>query len=148
MVGDICLASDPNMLRNEKYFEFVLFDQERQKCMGTTMLLDMPEEDGKRYLLYCPNPSVGLVSEVSAKKLYSMMTDRIKNFASENNFDAVLVDKKHGSSTNRAGLFQTSLDQSCLKDASGSEMKISLDKQHNLGGGYNYKDNLQFVWKK
>ena len=136
------------MLKNENYFEFVLFDQERQKCMGTTMLLNMVEPDGKKYLLYCPNPSVGLVSEVSAKKLYQQMTNQIKSFALENGFDGVLVDKNHGRSTNRAGLFQNSLDQSCLKNKNGGERNIDLKENHVLGGGYNYKNKLQFVWEK
>lgn len=148
MVGDVCLASDPNMLKNDKYLEFVMFDQEKQKCVGTTMLLNMPEPDGKKYLLYCPNPSVGLVSEVSAKKLYQTMTNRIKTFAEENGFDGVLVDKTHGKSTNRAGLFQNSLDQSCLKDTKGSDKIMNLKQSHLLGGGYSYKDRLQIIWQK
>lgn len=148
MVGDICLAPDPNMLKNEKYFEFVLFDEDREKCVGTTMLMEMDEDTGEKYLLYCPNPSVGLVSEVSAKKLYKAMTDEIIKFSKENNFDAVLVDSQHGRSTNRAGLFQQSLAQSCLKDASGKELKINLAKEYPLGKGYAYKDNLEIVWKK
>ncbi len=149
MVGDICLAQDPTMLKNEKYFEFVLFDEDRQKCVGTTMLLEMNEvEDGKKYLLYCPNPAVGLVSEVSAKKLYKKMTDQIIQFSKENNFDAILVDKTHGKSTNRAGLFQQSLEQSCLKDSAGKEININLKNKYILGGGYAYQDNLQVVWMR
>lgn len=148
MVGDVCLAEDPNMLKNEKYFEFVLFDEEREKCMGTCMLMEMDEKDGKKYLLYCPNPSVGLVSEVSAKKLYKGITDKVIQFSKDNNFDGVLVDKTHGKSTNRAGLFQQSLDQSCLKDNSGKEIAINLNDKYVLGGGYTYQDNLQAVWLK
>ena len=148
MVGDICLASDQNMLKNENYFEFVLFDQEKKKCVGTTMLLNMEEPDGKKYLLYCPNPSVGLVSEVSAKKLYKAMTDQVSEFAEDNDFDGVLVKKTHGHATNRAGLFQNSLEQSCLKDEKGSDRTISLSEEHTLGGGYKYKDDLQIVWEK
>ncbi|MDP3836826.1 MAG: hypothetical protein Q8Q67_01880 [bacterium] len=125
MVGDICIGKDPKMLENTNYFEFVLFDQEKKKNVGTTMLLQMDEPDGK-YLLYCPNPAVSLVSEVSAKKIYQAITARISHFAEENGFKAVLVDKRHGHSTNRAGLFQQSLEQSCLKDRSGQERKVNL----------------------
>lgn len=148
MVADICLAQDPNMLTNKDYFEFVLMDPDRQKCVGTTMLMSMNEPDGKKYLLYCPNPSVGLVSEVSAKKLYQSMTDRIKEFAKDNGFNGVLVDKTHGKSTNRAGLFQNSLDQSCLKDATNRDIIVNLKEEYVLGGGYKYKNGLQIVWKK
>lgn len=149
MVGDICLAGDPNMLKNPKYFELVLFDEERTKCVGTTMLLEMDEPKGeKKYLLYCPNPSVGLVSEVSAKRLYQMLTRQVTRFASDNGFDALLVDKKHGRSTNRAGLFQQSLEQSCLKDKAGKERLVSLTDSHTLGGGYTYQNDLQLVWER
>jgi len=48
MVADICIASDPNMLENKNYFEFVLFDEERRKNVGTDMLLSMQEPDGKK----------------------------------------------------------------------------------------------------
>lgn len=149
MVADVCIANDPNMLKNENYFEFVLFDQEKNKCAGTVMLLEMDEpEDGKKYLLYGPNPSVSLVSEVSAKKLYTLLTKNIATFAKDNNFDAVLVNKTHGRSTNRAGLFQQSLEQSCQKNKDGQEIVFNLKKSHLLGGNYSYKDNLRAVWIK
>ena len=149
MVADVCIANDPNMLKNENYFEFVLFDQEKNKCAGTVMLLEMDEpEDGKKYLLYGPNPSVSLVSEVSAKKLYTLLTKNIATFAKDNNFDAVLVNKTHGRSTNRAGLFQQSLEQSCQKNKDGQEIVFNLKKSHLLGGSYSYKDDLRAVWIK
>ncbi|MEN9552283.1 MAG: hypothetical protein RI935_660 [Candidatus Parcubacteria bacterium] len=147
MVADVCLANDPNMLVNKNYFEFVLFDEERKVCMGTTMLLVMEDAD-KKYLLYCPNPSVGLVSEVSAKVIYQKISDIIISFARDNTFDGVLVNKTHGNSTNRAGLFQKSLEASCLKDGFGREVTINLEKSHPLGGGYSYQKNLQAIWLK
>jgi hypothetical protein len=149
MVADVCIATDFNMLKNENYFEFVLFDQDKNKCVGTVMLLEMNEpEDNKKYLLYNPNPSVGLVSEVSAKKLYQLLTRHISKFAQDNNFDAVLVDKIHGKSTNRAGLFQQSLEQSCLKDENGGEINFNLKNNHSLGSSYSYQNNLKAVWIK
>ncbi len=149
MVADVCIATDTNMLKNENYFEFVLFDQDKNKCVGTVMLLEMNEpEDNKKYLLYNPNPSVGLVSEVSAKKLYQLLTRHISKFAQDNNFDAVLVDKIHGKSTNRAGLFQQSLEQSCLKDENGGEINFNLKNNHSLGSSYSYQNNLKAVWIK
>ena len=148
MVGDICLAEDPTMLKNNRYFEYVLFDQEKRKCSGTSMLLEMPEADGKKYLLYCPNPSVSLISEVSAKKIYKMLTDRISTFAKENGFEAVLVNKTHGHSTNRAGLFQKNLEQSCLKDATGRKIVFNLKDSHVLGSSYKYQKGLNAVWIK
>ncbi len=149
MVADICVANDPNMLKNSKYFECVLFDEERKKCVGTIMLLEMNDPaDGKKYLLYCPNPSVGLVSEVSAKRLYQILTKQVTQFANENGFDALLVDKGHGHSTNRAGLFQQNLEQSCLKDRTGKERIISLSNRHTLSGGYSYQNDLQIVWER
>ena len=148
MIGDICLAADPKMLEKKNYFEFVLFDEERKKCVGTCMLLSMEEPDGKKYLLYCPNPSVDLVSQVSAEKLYKLITSQIITFAKENNFDGVLLNKKHGNATNRSGLFQASLEKSVLRDIEGHEIIFNLKNKHQLSGGYVYQENLNAVWMK
>lgn len=146
MVGDVCLATDADMLKNEDYFEFVLFDEDKNKCVGTTMLMSMDEGKGEKYLLYGPNPAVGLVSEVSSKKLYQLLTKQISQFAKDNNFTGVLVDKTHGRSTNRAGLFQQTLEQSCLKDQNNQELVFNLKKSYLLGGHYSYQDNLRAVY--
>ena len=147
-VAHICIATDPKMLENPDYLELVIFDPERKKNMGTTMLLTMEEPNGKKYLLYNPNPSVGLVSEVSAKRLYKMLTDQVTEFAKDNGFDGILVNPNHGQSTNRGGLFLQALQQSTQKNEEGVEKKINLEKDHLLGGAYKYKDNLSIVWEK
>lgn len=146
MVGDICIAVNYKMLENKNYFEFVLFDENRKKCVGTTMLLNMEEPEGKKYLLYCPNPSVDLVSQVSAEKLYKLITKEIINFAKENKFDGILVDKRHGHSTNRSGLFQTSLEKSVLCDEKNGDIIFNLKNKHELSSGYVYQNNLNAVW--
>ena len=147
MVAHVCIATNYQMLENPNYFELVIFDPERKRNMGTTMLLTMEEPDNKKYLLYNPNPSVGLVSEVSAKRLYKMMTDQVIEFAKENNFDGILVNPNHGASTNRGGLFLQALQQSTVKE-NDSDKKINLSKEHTLGGGYKYKNDLSIIWEK
>lgn len=146
MIGDICIATDPKMLENKNYFEFVLFDELRKKCVGTTMLLKMEEPDGKKYLLYCPNPSVDLVSQVSAEKLYKLITKEVASFADKNKFDGILVDKQHGHSTNRSGLFQTSLKKSILHNNKDEEIIFNLKNKHQLSDSYVYQKNLNAVW--
>lgn len=147
MVGDICLAADPTMLENRNYFEFVMFDEERKKCVGTVMLLRMEEPDGKKFLLYCPNPSVDLVSQVSAEKLYKLITSQVISFAQENNFDGVVFNKQHGQATNRSGLFQAALEKSVLR-REGNELLVNLQNEHVLSGGYKYQAGLNAVWLK
>lgn len=147
MIGDICLATSSTLWNDEKYFEFVMFDQERNRCMGTVMLKTLDESKSKRYLLFCPNPSVGLVSEVSAKKLYHKIKDIVINFAVENDYSGVVLDKQHGHSTNRAGLFQQTLESSVLKDDDGEERVINLNKKYPLGS-YEYEKNLRAVYLK
>ena len=132
MVGDICIGTDPKMLENPHYFEYILFDEERTKCVGTVMLMEIKEEDGKKYLLYCPNPSVDLVSQVSAMKLYEKITERIKKFTKDNGYDAIILDKTHGKSTNRSGLFLTALQKSLLKNETGEEKTYHLSKEYTL----------------
>lgn len=148
MVGDVCLATDTDMWKNENYLEFVLFDEDKNKCVGTVMLLEMKEDNGQKYLLYGPNPAVGLVSEVSSKKLYQILTKHIAKFAQDNNFDGVLANKTHGRSTNRAGLFQQSLEQSCLKGDNNQELVFNLNKNYHLGGSYSYQEDLRAVYLK
>lgn len=148
MVGDVCIAMNPKMLENKNYFEFVFFDESRKKCVGTTMLLKMEEPEDKKYLLYCPNPSVDLVSQVSAEKLYKLITKEIINFAKENKFDGILVNKTYGHATNRSGLFQTSLEKSILHDEKGGDIVFNLKNKHELSTNYIYQNNLNVVWLK
>ncbi len=146
MVGDICIASNPEMLENKDYFDFVLFDENRKKCVGTCMLLNMQEPKGKKYLLYCPNPSVDLVSQVSAEKLYKLITAKIIDFAQKNNFEGILLDKRHGHATNRSGLFQTTLEKSVLYDNEENEIILNLENKHQLSNNYVYQEKLNVVW--
>ncbi|MDD2680977.1 MAG: hypothetical protein PHE20_02610 [Patescibacteria group bacterium] len=145
MVGDVCLATDSTMWEDKDYFEMVLFDQERNRCTGTVMLKTLSESKDKKYLLFCPNPSVGLVSEVSAKKLYNKLKDLTITFAQENNYQGVVLDKKHGRSTNRAGLFQKALERSVSKDDQGEEVVIDLMKPYSVGS-YSYEKDLRAVY--
>lgn len=145
MVADVCIASDASMWEDREYFEFVLFDEARSRCMGTTMLKTI-NDSGKKYLLYSPNPSVGLVSEVSAKKLYKKITEEIINLAKNNDYDAVIMDKSIGKSTNRGGLFHRSLENSCLRE-DGKEIVINLEKEQLLSS-YSYQKDLRAVYIK
>lgn len=148
MIGDICIASNPKMLENKNYFDFVLFDEDRKKCVGTCMLLNMEEPGARKYLLYCPNPSVDLVSQVSAERLYKLITTKVIDFALNNNFDGVLLDKRHGHATNRSGLFQTTLEKSVVRNDQGEEVILNLKNEHQLSGNYVYKEKLNAVWLK
>ncbi len=147
-VGDICLGLDEKMWTNPNYFELVLFDADRLKCIGTVMLLNMPEPDGKRYLLYGPNPSVEFDDKVSSFKLFDQLSRIVTEFAQENDFDGVVFDPEHGRSTNRSWDFQTALEKSQLKENDGKIKKIDLKKDHLLWGNYEYREDLSFLWKK
>lgn len=120
------------MWENPEYFELVLFDTDRLKCIGTVMLLNMPEPDGKKYLLYGPNPSVEFDDKVSSFKLFDQLSRIVIKFAQENNFDGVVFNPEHGLSTNRSGDFQSALEQSQLRENDGKMMKIDLNKDHLL----------------
>lgn len=148
MVADVCLAWDPKMLENPNYFEFVLFDEERKKNIGTVMLLAMEDTDGKKYLLYCPNPSTDIVSKVSSGKLYQWLTRQVSAFAEINGFDAVLADTTHGRGTNRPGKFHEVFNASVLKSAEGVRRTIDLSEVHMLGGSYTYQKGLSMIWER
>ncbi len=148
MVADVCIAADLKMLEKKEYFEFVLFDEDRKKNIGTVMLLKMEESKRKKYLLYCPNPSTDIVSKVSAGKLYQWITKQVTNFAEENGFNGVLVDTTHGRSTNRPGKFQETLTASVLRGKDNLPKKVSLTNPHALGGNYVFQKDLSVIWEK
>ena len=64
------------------------------------MLMEI-NDGGKKHLLYCPNPSSELCSKVSESKLYEEITRQMINFADNNDFDSIIVDKRSGWGTNR-----------------------------------------------
>jgi hypothetical protein len=101
-VGDVCIGLDAPMWRNPDYFELVLFDIDRLRCVGTVMLLSMTEPDGKKYLLFGPNPSVEFDDKVSSFKLFDQLSRIVAEFARESGFDGVVFDPEHGRSTNRS----------------------------------------------
>ncbi|MCP4522962.1 MAG: hypothetical protein GY828_01955, partial [Candidatus Gracilibacteria bacterium] len=144
-VGDICIGVNSEMWKNEDYFELVLFDQERQKNIGTVMLLNMEEDNGDKYLLFGPNPSIEFDDKVSSQKLFEKISKIIKTFAEENNYNGVLFDPTHGRSTNRSGDFQNRLIESQLKDNNNEIKTIDLKKEYQLGGEYIYQNNLSYL---
>ncbi len=149
MVADVCIAADPKMLENPNYFEFVLFDEDREKNIGTVMLLVMEEpKSKKKYLLYCPNPSTDIVSKVSSGKLYQWLTKQVTDFAEANGFEGVLTDTRHGHATNRPGKFYESLTSSVVREKDGSSKKMNLKQSHSLGGSYAYQNDLSVIWEK
>jgi len=147
MVWHICIATDHDMWKNPNYFEYVMFDEAKQKNVWTVMLLTI-EDRWKKYLLFWPNPSEWLTSEVSAKKLYFSIRDEIAKFAEENWYDGVILDTKYWESTNRAWVFQDTLKNSVLTNKDGTVKIIDLEKSHILGGGHSYQKGLNFVWER
>ncbi len=147
----ICIWNDKEMWSNPNYFEFLLMDLDRKKNIWTTMLLKI-EDNNKKYLLFCPNPSEEFTSKVSSKDLYNSILKNIVSFASDNNFDGIIVDTSHWHWTNRWWAFQTVFENSVLRDDNWELVKIDLQKIHELwtysGITYEYKDNLNFVWKR
>lgn len=143
----VCIWADPEMWKNEDYFEFVLMDIDRKVNIWTTMLLHI-DDNNKKYLLFWPNPSEEFTGKVSAKDLYYQILWQVSDFAQNNWYDWIILDTTHGKSTNRWWAFQTVLENSVLKDDNWEELKINLQKHHKLWGWYDYKNWLNFVWKK
>lgn len=146
-VWQICIWWDSNMWINPNYFEFVLMDIDRKQNIGTTMLLKI-EDNNKKYLLFWPNPSEEFVAKVSARDLYYQILNQVIGFAENNNFDWIILDKEYGHSTNRWWTFQTTLENSILKDNSWTPLSIDLQKSHKLWWSYSYQNWLNFVWRK
>jgi len=146
-VGWICIWVDKKMWQNPNYFEFVLMDIDRKVNIWTTMLLHL-EDNNKKYLLFWPNPSEEFTGKVSAKDLYYQIIWKVSDFAENNWYDWIILNAQHWRSTNRWWSFQTVLENSVLKDDNWKKIVINLQKSHKLWWGYEYKDWLNFVWKK
>jgi len=148
----ICIATDTGMWDNQNYFEFVMFNEDTKTCEGTVMLLNMEEDDGKKYLLYCPNPSEHLLTQVSYEDCYRKLTPIIVNFSRENGYDGlVLSEMVEGASTNRTGGFASTLKNSKLKKPNGELEYAPVEKAHQLSGNYQYggdKMKLNYIWKR
>jgi hypothetical protein len=138
------------MWENPDYFEFVLFDQDDKQCEGTIMLLKM-KEDGKKYLLYNPNPSERLISQVSYEITYHKLTKIMAKFAEENGFDGLVVnDTVAGHCTNRTGGFAQTIEKNKLREA-GQPIPLKLKESHHLGGSYSFggrAGDLHYLWKR
>jgi len=147
-VAGICIWVVEKMWDNENYFELVLFDKERKKCIWTVMLLTMQEPNWNKYLLFCPNPSEEFNDKVSSQLLYKKISKIIINFSIENDYDWILFDPIYWRATNRSWDFQKALEDSQLKDENNEIMKISLEKEYLLGGEYKYKNDLSFLWER
>lgn len=147
-VWDVCIWKDVKMWKNKDYFELVLFDLDRQKNIWTVMLLNMQEDNWKKYLLFWPNPSVEFNDKVSSEKLFEQISKIIVNFASENNYDWVVFDPTHWRSTNRSWDFLKALEKSQIRDENWEVKKINLDKKYLLWLLYEYQNNLSYLWRK
>lgn len=147
----LCIAGDESMWKNKNYFEFILVDEETNKCVGTVMLLNIEAENGKKYLWFGPNPFESFLDVVSSEACYNFMHQTICEFASENGFDGVVVPSKDeqilGQCTNRGGDFPGFIKESRLKDEKGKPRIVPFGKQHKLSSRYGYSEGA-LVWER
>ncbi|MBT3704231.1 hypothetical protein HOG17_00440 [Candidatus Peregrinibacteria bacterium] len=147
----LCIAGDESMWKNEKYFEFVLVDEETNKCVGTVMLINIETEDGKKYLWFGPNPFESFLDVVSSEACYNFMHQTVCNFAQENDFDGVVVPSKDeqilGQCTNRGGDFPGLIKASRLKDKKDNLKIVKFGKTHLLSSRYGYSEGA-LVWER
>ncbi len=147
----VCIAGDKKMWENENYLEFVMVDEDTNKCIGVTMLLDIEAEDGKRYLWFGPNPFESFLDQVSSQQCYDYMYNTVCGFAEDNGFDGVVVPSKDeqilGACTNRGGDFPGIIKTSRLRDDEDKLKIAKFGKKHKLGGGYGYEDGA-LIWEK
>ncbi len=152
MVGGVCVSGD-NPAKNEKrnlwnmpnYFQMVFQSPNTNRCVGLALLHHF-EEDGKKVLTASLNPSSTYLYTVDEKALFEGIMKQLETFATENEFDKILLSKNKTIRTNRTGgLFERAIDQRVVK----------LDTKHPFKGpvpfSYNPTYNLQemdVVWAK
>lgn len=147
----LCISADPEMWKNEDYLELVMQDEETNECVGLTMLLNIENKNGKKYLWMGPNPFEGFLSKVSSRQCFAMQYQRVVEFAKANNFDGVVVPSEDGqilgACTNRGGDFPDHIKSARLRDKTGKLKIVKFDKSHQLGGTYAYSSGT-LVWEK
>ena len=143
----LCIAGDEKMWENKNYFELVMMEEGKDRCVGTVMLVNIEANDGKRYLFFGPNPFEGFLDSVSDSACLDYLYDVVVGFAIENNFDGIVIpsseSKVLGACTNRGGEFPNLINAKRLKDRA----VIVFGGEHHLGGIYSYKDGA-LIWSK
>ena len=142
----LCIAGDERMWENPNYFEFVLMDPEKGRCVGVVMLQKIELENGKKYLFFGPNPFESFLESISDSACLDFMYERVCQFALDNDFDGVVIPENEGAvlgaCTNRGGEFPNLINQKRLKDRA----IIKYGKSVHLGGSYSYESGA-LIWE-
>tara|TARA_Y100001970_G_scaffold294212_1_gene448594 strand:- start:4849 stop:9252 length:4404 start_codon:yes stop_codon:yes gene_type:complete len=142
----LCIAGDARMWENPNYFEFVLMDPEKGRCVGVVMLQKIELKNGKKYLFFGPNPFESFLESVSDSACLDFMYERVSQFALDNDFDGVVIPEKEGAvlgaCTNRGGEFPNLINQKRIKDRA----IIKYGENIHLGGAYSY-DSGALIWE-
>lgn len=157
MVGGVCVSGDnpvnaqtnrateKNMWDMPNYMQIVLQDPESLRCQGL-ILMHHFEEDGKKFLSVSLNPSSTYLYSVDEKALFSGLMATVETFASDNNFDAIVLSKSKTIRTNRTGgEFENAMDARVA--AVGQEIQLSEKQQFSYDPNYQL-DRVDVVWEK
>ena len=143
----LCIAGDERMWENPNYFEFVLMDPEKGRCVGVVMLQKIELKNGKKYLFFGPNPFESFLESISDSACLDFMYERVCQFASDNDFDGVVIPEKEssvlGACTNRGGEFPNLINQKRIKDRA----IIKYDEKVHFGGSYGYESGA-LIWER
>lgn len=99
-VADVCVKSDKSMWKRPTYFELVIRDKEGGEILGTTMLEYVKNEQGTT-LVFCPNPSDGLLKQANNRQVYNGLFNVVIKFAEANGVDRIVRSVDNGAYTNR-----------------------------------------------
>jgi|GEM_PF-5645995 len=100
----VCTAEDMGLFRNPRFKLLPLTDEDHLEIVGYVAVFDV-ERDGKKYMnLVGINPSVEILSQVDAKKLYPVMMKKVIAFADKGDYDVIHIPTDDNINSNRSDI--------------------------------------------
>lgn len=152
MVGGVCVSVDnpgkypeQNMWDMPNYFQMVFQEPDTMQCQGLVLLHHF-DEDGKKILTASINPSSTYLYSVDETALFNGISAKLEQFASENNFDMLVVSNTKAIRTNRTGgEFEKAMDRKIA--TKNKKLKFTSPKQFSFHPVYRLEE-MDVLWEK
>lgn len=152
MVGGVCVSGDnpaknteQNQWEMPNYLQFVLQDSENFRCQGAD-LLHVEQEGDLKVLCVSFNPSSTYLYQVDEKTLFNSLLQKHIEFATDNNFDLIVVSKNQQIRTNRTGgQFEAALNEKIAEV--NESFDFSTTRVFSYNPSYQMKQ-MDILWKK
>jgi hypothetical protein len=152
MVGGVCVAGDnpaknpdQNMWDMPNYFQLVFQEPDTLQCQGLVLLHSFTHGD-KKVLTASINPSSTYLYSVDENALFNGIMSTIEHFASDNQFDTIVLPQNKTVRTNRTGgQFEKSMDEKVSQK--NKTFRFDTPQQFSYSPNYQLQD-MDVIWEK